>query len=249
MTSQEKTKYCLDTNFIIELLSGKTKLWAVVKSNAYGHGLLTFSKIANEFGVDGFCVDSVVEGLSLRKAGITKPILTLGPTLPPRLPAARDKDIAVSVPTFEALREVLRMKHPPKFHLKMDTGMHRQGFYLADLPNVVKIMSKVKGQMSKQLEGVFTHFASAKDVNYPTYTDMQLAEFEQAVALLKKAGFRNLIRHTAATGGTLISKKYHLDAVRVGIGLYGLWPARELEMQLGEKISLEPVLSWRTARS
>ena len=229
------------------LIGPKVKLWAVVKSNAYGHGLYAFSPLAEQAGVDGFCIDSVVEGLSLRRSGIVKPILTLGPTLPPRLVDAMNDDIAVSVSTLETLRAIAAMKHPPKFHLKVDTGMHRQGFSPNDLAKIVRIMSKSKNQSPKNLEGIFTHFASAKDLNYPTYTDMQFAEFERAVAMLRKAGFRDLIRHAAATGGTLIGKKYHLDAVRVGIGLYGLWPSKELEVQLGSRIHLAPVLSWRTA--
>ncbi|MEY4731438.1 MAG: alanine racemase [Candidatus Parcubacteria bacterium] len=229
------------------LIGPNVKLWSVVKSNAYGHGLYAFTPLAEQAGVDGFCVDSVVEGLSLRRAGVKKPILTLGPTLPPRLIPARKSDIAVSIPTFEALHAISGVKDPPKFHLKIDTGMHRQGFYLHDVPKVVKALTKLRISKSKQLEGVFTHFASAKDLNYPTYTDMQFAQFEKAVAMLRKAGFRRLIRHAAATGGTLIGKNYHLDAVRVGIGLYGLWPSKELEVQLGSRIRLAPALSWRTA--
>ena len=97
------------------------------------------------------------------------------------------------------------------------------------------------------LTGLFTHFASAKDINYPTYTDKQFAEFEKACEILKKAGYENLIRHCAATGGTLLNPKYHMDAVRVGIGLYGLWPSKELDVQLrGAKINLSPILSWHT---
>ncbi len=226
---------------------GRVKLWSVVKSNAYGHGLYTFPKLAERAGVDGFCIDSVVEGLSLRRSGIKKPILTLGPTLPPRLPVAREKDIAVSVPTFEGLRALTNMKRPPKFHIKVDTGMHRQGFDLSDLPKVLKVISKSKVQISKSLEGIFTHFAAAKDMKHPAYTNKQLAEFEEAVVMFHKAGFRRLIRHASATGGTLLGKKYHLDAVRVGIGLYGLWPSSELKAQLGSRIRLKPVLSWRTA--
>jgi alanine racemase len=221
-----------------------------VKSNAYGHGLYAFPPLAERAGVDGFCVDSVVEGLSLRRVGIKKPILTLGPTLPPRLPFARDKSIAVSVPTLEALRAIVKMKRPPKFHLKIDTGMHRQGFQLHDMQKVLREISNSQFSISKKyLEGVFTHFAAAKNRRDTAYTDKQLAEFEAAVGMLRAAGFKNLIRHASATGGTFLGTKYHLDAVRVGIGLYGLWPSKELEVQLGQRVRLEPVLSWRTAVS
>jgi alanine racemase len=98
----------------------------------------------------------------------------------------------------------------------------------------------------KSFSGIYTHFASAKDINYPTYTELQFDNFNKILNLFKTAGFKNLEKHVAATGATLINKKYHLDAVRVGIGLYGLWPSRELEVQLSSAINLKPILSWRT---
>lgn len=222
----------------------KTRLWAVVKSNAYGHGIYAFSKLADELGVDGFCVDSIIEGLSMRREGIRKPILVLGPTLPAQLPAAEKAKIVVSVSTIEDLKELSKLKDPPEFHLKIDTGMHRRGFYVKDMEAAIKIL-RSKPALKNKLTGVFTHFASAKDVNYPTYTEEQFKKFNEAAQKLRKAGFHGLLRHVAATGGTLVDKKYHLDAVRVGIGLYGFYPSRELEVQLGEKFKLRPVLSWR----
>ncbi len=234
--------------------AGKTKLWAVVKSNAYGHGLFAFSKIMNRFGIDGFCVDSLVEGIALRRDGIKKPILVLGHTLPARYAEATKHNITITISNFEALRELAKVKERaragavPEFHIKIDTGMHRQGFYLEDLPRVIAAIARQKNIKSK-LTGLYTHFASAKDINYPSYTDHQFGKFEKAAKLFEKAGFKNLIKHAAATGGTLVNQKYHLDAVRVGIGLYGLWPSKELEVQLGKKIKLHPILSWRAVVS
>lgn len=227
-------------------LEPKTMLWSVVKSNAYGHGLVAFAQLADS-DVDGFCVDSVLEGLKLRQNGIKKPILVLGPTLPDLFELASENSISVSISTPEALKELSRKKNIPEFHLKIDTGMHRQGFYPENITAVIKIiksdkkLSRLPGQ--GKLTGIFTHFASAKDINYPTYTEMQFQNFLKAAALFEKAGFRNLIKHAAATGGTLVNKKYHLDAVRIGIGLYGLWPSKELQIQ-NKEIKLDPVLSW-----
>jgi alanine racemase len=226
-----------------KLIGKNVKLWAVVKSNAYGHGLLVFSKLMDEFGVDGLCVDSIVEGLALRRKGIKRPILVLGPTLPTRYAEAAKNRITVSISTFEGLKALAQAKVVPDFHIKIDTGMHRQGFYLEEVHKVIKFI-KLKG-LGRKLTGIFTHFASAKDINYPSYTDRQLSKFNKARGLFAGAGFRNLMSHAAATGGTLINPKYHGDAVRVGIGLYGLWPSKELEVQLGDKIKLYPVLSWR----
>ncbi len=249
------------------LLAPRVKLWAVVKSNAYGHGLALFSKLAEDSGVDGFCVDSIVEGNRLRREGIQKPILILGPTLPARLSDAADCGITVSVSNFEALKALTRPKTVPSFHLKIDTGFHRQGFYVEELPRVLKILRYPSSVISHKLTGVFTHFASAKDVTYPTYTELQLKKFEEALRMLKKAGFRNLTAHAAATGAASINPKYHFDAVRIGMGLYGFHASPELEMQLRRPVGgrspdpaglrasglpsliLEPVLSWRTVIS
>lgn len=231
-----------------KLIGKKVRLWSVVKSNAYGHGLIMFSKLADRLGIDGFCVDSIVEGLALRKAGIKKPILVLGQTLPARYADAARHDIKITVSNFDALRGLARVKRAPSFHIKMDTGFHRQGFYPEEVRRIIGFL-RTHRALGKKLEGIYTHFASAKDVNYPMYTDLQTKRFEDAAEQFRRAGFKNIIRHAAATGGTLIGPKYHFDAVRVGIGLYGLWPSKELETQLGDRIRLYPVLSWRTVIS
>ena len=224
-----------------KLLNSKTKLWAVVKSNAYGHGLLVFSKLANDFGVDGFCVDSVIEGSKLRENGIKKPILVLGPTLKDSLKLAADKGLLITVSNRDALENLVRGKNRPAIHLKIDSGMHRQGFYNGDLAAAAKFIKKNK----IDLRGAYTHFASAKDLNYPTYTENQFASFQKGLKILGRSGFRNLKKHAAATGAALINPKYHLDLVRIGIGLYGLWSSKELNIQRPE-IKLKPALSWHT---
>jgi len=233
-----------------KLAGRRVKLWAVVKSNAYGHGLFAFSKLVAGFGIDGFCVDSLVEGVALRKHGIKKPILVLGPTLPSLYATAAKNNIAITVSNFDALGALSRAGSGrkgagavPDFHVKIDTGMHRQGFYISDIPRVIRAVSLKN--IKPHLTGIYTHFASAKDPNYPTYTDRQFAEFARATKLFAKAGFTRLTKHAAATGATLIDPKYHLDAVRVGIGLHGLWPSKELEVHLGRRIKLYPTLSWR----
>lgn len=254
----EINKRAVAHNFKIfkSLLSKKTELWAVVKSNAYGHGLLDFSKTVDELGVDGFCVDSVLEAKTLRDNLIRKPILVLGPTLPGLFAEALQNDVIITISNQESLNAWLKSKYKPAFHLKIDTGMHRQGFYVEDLS---KIIQKFRNSRSRRgspkaakfeirnfLQGVYTHFSSAKDINYPTYTDWQFENFKKAIGMLEKAGYKNIKKHAAATSAAMINKKYRLDAVRIGIGLYGLWPSKELQIQLSDKISLKPVLSWQS---
>ncbi|MBI3588798.1 MAG: alanine racemase [Candidatus Liptonbacteria bacterium] len=193
------------------------KLWSVVKSNAYGHGLVQFSKLAEKLGTDGFCVDSFIEGVRLRKEGIKKPILVLGPTLAELAKDAASKDITLSISNFEILKHLSQTKTPPKFHIKIDTGMSRQGFFLEDVPKLIKFLNSKFPEhrtsiIDRRLSGIYTHFASAKDLNYPTYTDRQFAKFEQAVKLFEKSGLsggksaggKHLIKHVSATGGAMI---------------------------------------------
>lgn len=231
---------------IKKLLRPGTELWSVVKSNAYGHGIYDFTRIANELGVSGFCVDSVIEGIKLREQGIQRPILVLGPTLPALFIKSVQHKITLSISSLEALesliKEIPTPADRPEIHLKVDTGMHRQGLYL---PGVKKALALIKKHDIK-LRGIFSHFASAKDVNYPTYSDVQMKQFEEAVALCEASGFHHIKKHIAASGGTLINQKYHYNMVRVGIGLYGIFPSRELEIQMTDSLPLIPALSWHS---
>jgi alanine racemase len=224
-------------NVFRQVIGPNVKLMAVVKSNAYGHDLFQFAKEQEKLGADWLGVDSVVEGLALRKEGLAIPILVLGYTLPENFAAALDQNLTLTISTTEGLAEV--QKYPAlRYHLKIDTGMHRQGFDLGGL-------EKIKFNPD-QLTGIYTHFAAAKNPAFPQFTLKQLAQFKEAVKLVEKAGAQNLIKHAAATGGALLFPETHLDMVRIGIGLYGLWPAAEVAAALAQKISLQPVLSWQT---
>ncbi|MEK7612309.1 MAG: alanine racemase [Patescibacteria group bacterium] len=228
-----------------------TQLFAVVKSNAYGHGLLQFSQIAEQAGVDGFCVDSVIEGVKLRDGKIVKNILVIGPTLTQDLiEAAAEYNLQLSISSHEALERLIATKLKVPFQLKIDTGMHRQGFDPGDMKKVGETIVKAGEEFQAMLSGIFTHFAAAKDINYPTFTDMQVIAFDTAIENLRKGGVKQkILEHLAATGGMMVSSEYHRDAIRVGIGLYGMWPSKELEAQLGEQFDLRPVLSWHAVIS
>ena len=230
------------------VLGTKTALYAVVKSNAYGHGLTLFAGLADACGVDGFCVDSVVEGAKLRAHGIAKPILVLGYALPALFPEAKKHGIAITVSSKESLAAILKAgDDAPDFHIKIDTGMHRQGFQLEEIPSVIRSLQKLtklrKLKAQGPFVGLYTHFAMAKNREDTAFTDRQFAAFRSACASFEQAGFSGLVRHASATGGALLGEKYHMDMARIGIGLYGIWPSAELERQLGKKIVLCPALS------
>lgn len=222
---------------------------AVIKSNAYGHGLVQAAKLLANYQLPvtsyqlWLGVDSITEALRLRKEGIENPIIVLGSTLPSRMAEAADQNIILAISNFESLSALAKLKKKLEFHLKIDTGMHRQGFLPEDVFKLVKRLKLLKLTPS----GVFTHFASAKDAGYPTYTRDQFARFKTAVAQLEKAGYKNLIRHAAASGGAILFPETCLDMVRIGMSLYGYWPSLEAQMATDvADISLKPALSWHT---
>ncbi|MDP3880846.1 MAG: alanine racemase [bacterium] len=225
------------------LLPHNGKIWAVIKSNAYGHGLLHIAKLLNE-KVDGFCTDSVIEALKLRQQGVKAPILTIGPSIEEMLTSAATEDITLSVSSeasLDAIAELSNGGRAPSFHIKVDTGMHRQGFYPKDLKEILKQIKK----HNLPLKGIYSHFAAAKDPVYRSYTQDQFKQFQTAVTLAEAEGFTNLEKHIAATPALMLSGDYTMDFARIGAGLYGIYPSKELEMHM-QSLELQPVLSWHT---
>jgi alanine racemase len=228
------------------LIPKETKLLAVVKSNAYGHSLVDFSKEIIENGADFLGVDSIVEGLALRKEGIKIPILVLGYTLPELFNDAIEKNISITVSSFDTISEIKKLKRNSKgvlkIHVKVDTGMCRHGFLLKDLKKVIK---EIKSLKDIEVEGLYTHFSTAKDPSSPSYTKKQIKEFNIWVDAFKKAGFKPIV-HASATSAVIVFPEAMFDMVRVGIGLYGVWPSKETESAFNNKFTLKPVLGWKT---
>lgn len=218
-------------------------VWAVVKSNAYGHGIVTFSKAADKAGVDGFCVDSVVEGVTLRAEGIKKPILVLGPTLPNLLVTAQKKSIAVTVSSKESLMQLTKLAPAkrPLVHLKVDTGMYRQGFYVSQLPEIVSLLKQKKIAIA----GVYSHFADSAELVHASFTEKQFELFQQAVTYLRESGYPDLIAHIANSAAALTHTAYQMSAVRAGNSLYGLYSSEGYESRAFSELKLKPVLAWR----
>lgn len=225
-----------------KLLRPRTKLLGVVKSNAYGHGLIGFSKILEHLGVDWLGVDSITEGLALRQNRIRCPILVMGFTLPQNFAVAAKQKISLTVSTFENAKVLARKNQRCSIHIKIETGLNRQGFLVRDLPKVIKILKKAS---HLEVQSLYTHFAKAYYPKDKNFTEAQIRRFQEAGSLFRKAGYRPML-HAAATGGTLNFPQAHFDLVRIGIGLYGLWPTPETEKAYQKKISLTPALSWRT---
>lgn len=232
-------------NIFRKLISKKTQLMAVVKSNAYGHSLLDFTKTMERFGADWLGVDSIVEARTLRRERINSQMLVLGHTMADCMVEAAEKNVSITISNLENLKAAVRLhcSRPLKTHIKVDTGMHRQGFFLKDLPSVVKILKQNRKKII--FEGIYTHFAAAKNPAFPQETQKQISEFKKCVALVESHGFRPM-RHTCATSGTILFPKAHFDMVRIGIGMYGRWPSKEVEAASFGKLKLVPALSWKT---
>ncbi|MCX6808678.1 MAG: alanine racemase [Candidatus Berkelbacteria bacterium] len=238
----DKTALLKNYDTFRQVIGSKVKLMAVAKSNAYGHCLFDYAKTMSEFGVDFLGVDSVTEAMKLRAEGLKTPILILGYTLPERLNDCAENDITVTVSSFDQIDELKAQGGKLKIHLKVDTGMHRQGFQLDEIKDACQQIGQLK---SVETEGIFTHFAAAKNPAFPRDTEEQICQFNQALQIAEKYFGPNLIKHAAATAGTLLFPKSHFDMVRIGIGLYGLWTSNEARAYCEDKISLAPALSWK----
>jgi alanine racemase len=216
---------------------------AVAKSNAYGHGLWEYSKLMQDLGADWIGVDSITEAVRLREEGITLPILILGYTLPSRITEAIENDVSITVSHLEHL-EILKTKnYKLKTHLKIDTGMHRQGFLPEEIPQVIAYL---KNEVPNVIvEGVYTHFPFGRHNGTTEQVDLALKIFAEIISQFKNAGFTP-ITHASASGPTLTFSDAHLDMIRSGISMYGLWSDPTVRDAIGTNITLKPALSWHT---
>lgn len=242
----EIDKKAIKHNFGIfrNLISKETKLMGVVKSNAYGHNIFEFAKELEKLGADYLAVDSVVEGIALRHEGIKIPILVLGYTLPEMLEKAVANDLEIAISNFDYFQAIkkLSLKKPLNVHIKVDTGMHRHGFQLADMK---KVLLEIKANKKIKVVGLYTHFANAKNPAFPAETREQIKTFNKWREAFIQAGIKVLC-HACATSGTIIFPEAHFDMVRVGIGLYGIWPSKETKAYAEDRFNLQPILSWKT---
>ncbi len=231
------------------------RLMAVVKANGYGHGAVEVSRCALENGASVLGVARIEEGIQIRKAGIKAPILVFGYTLPQLAGDLLQYDLTQSVATSAAARELSQaaasLAKPLKIHLKVDTGMGRLGLLSthdpsgsADRinPDTVAEALAIADLDGLVLEGVFTHFAAADSAD-KAYADYQLELFLNFLKSLQKAGLDPALKHAANSGALIDMPQSHLDLVRPGISIYGLYPSDEVDRQ---KVSLQPAMTLKT---
>ena len=189
---------------------GEKFFYAVVKADAYGHGAEETARYIEDI-VDGFCVAIIEEGIALRVAGITKPVLVFAPPLDSNdVARANFYSLTLTVNSVQTARLV----GSSKCHIKVNTGMNRLGVSISDLHGVLDVLD------AEQIEGVYSHMYAPHDA---VSSIKQLAIFERAEGLVR-AKQRHICAHFAASGGILRGGKYLKDGVRCGILLYGYAP-------------------------
>lgn len=204
-----------------QYLPKQVKLLMVVKTDGYGHGLETVGKVAQEEKVDFLGIALAEEGIALRQAGVTMPVLCFGALNQAGFDALAEWGITATIPDLRCARmaEAAAQKAGKKLavHLKLETGMNRVG--IAGEEELKKVLEAVEASSMLFLEGAYTHFADA-DRPGSEYTHQQARRFQELVSLLPEG----LILHAGATGGALFYPEYHFDMVRIGSALYGSTP-------------------------
>ncbi len=227
------------------LLSPRTQLMAVVKADAYGHGATTVAKIALQSGASWLGVATVPEGIQLREAGIKAPILILGAThTPEQIHAIAQWQLQPTLCSpkqalvFSDILEAINHHSAVPVHIKLDTGMSRLGTNWQQAGEFVQLVQRLP---HLEIASIYSHLATA-DSPDPSVMELQHQRFEEAIAQIKGLGIEPPCLHLANSAATLSDAALHYDIVRVGLAIYGLYPATHLQAN----IDLRPVLQLRS---
>jgi alanine racemase len=231
------------------------RLMAVVKADGYGHGAVEVARCALQNGASFLGVARIEEGIQLRKVGIDVPILVFGYSHPKQVEDLIKFDLTQSVYTAASANKLSQaaasLAAKIKIHLKIDTGMGRLGLLPQNFqsnsphnvnPDTIAETLDIAGLSGLELEGIFTHFASA-DCADKTFADDQIDLFLNYFSSLQKAGLRPALTHAANSGALIDMPHSHLDLVRPGIAIYGLYPSDEVDQQ---KVFLKPAMALKT---
>ena len=214
----------------------------VIKANAYGHGLEEVAMRLENVGAKIFGVARIEEALHLREYGIKKKILVLGYTAPARVEDAIRNGISLTVYDFSVMKsysEVLRNKQNRlSIHAKVDSGMGRLGIPVNE---AMPFLQAIINEPNFLIEGIFTHFACADEVDTP-YTNDQIQKFNNIIDMSRDMGIQFKYIHAANSAGTMNYPESHYDLVRCGIILFGLSPSSKTPLPA----EIKPALCWKT---
>lgn len=231
----------------------KAMVCCVVKADAYGHGAVRVAREFASLGADWFAVSNLEEALQLRQAGIETPVLVLGYTPADKAGTLSRENISQCVYSLEYARDLSRFAQEAgvevNIHLKIDTGMSRLGFYYQDISRDEAAVEEVKEACSLPgliPQGIFTHFAVSDEGQAgDAFTMRQFGCLKEMIESLARAGVNFPVRHCANSAGVFDYPLSHLDMVRAGIVLYGLYPSGELR----SRPDLKPALALKSVVS
>ncbi|MCX5686064.1 MAG: alanine racemase [Candidatus Omnitrophica bacterium] len=225
----------------VRKLVGKSiNIMVVVKANAYGHGTVEVSAVLEKLGVSYLGVATTDEAVRLRDHGIKTPVLVLGSVLPEEVRVLIEKDITLTLCSddlLEAIRSQTPNGHRAKVHIKIDTGMGRIGIWHEEALNFIKNLARDK---KVYIEGIYTHFSSAGRDDF--FTNYQIEAFEKLLARLEEFDVRIPLRHAANSIATVDFKRSHMNLVRPGLIIYGMYP----KYTFPKLIKLRPAMSLKT---
>jgi len=221
---------------------GKTKVMAIVKANAYGHGMIRVATHLLAKGADYLGVALYEEGILLRQAGITAPILVMGGIASEQIPLFLKHDLTITTSSVDKLHLIdqaaAAMGVTARVHLKIDTGMERIGihYYNAD-----RLLEASLHCQQIVVEGIYSHFANADSADLG-HARLQLQRFLDVCSFYEKRGLSVPLRHIANSAAILQLPESHLDLVRPGIMLYGYYPSPDCL----RSVVVKPALTWKS---
>ena len=214
----------------------------IVKANAYGHGLVPVARHLAELGARSLGVAFLEEAVALREAGLTLPILVMGGIFGDQVPVFLRHGLTLTASSVDKLRHIDEtaggLGVMAKVHLKIDTGMERIGVHYYSAQKLLERAAECRHCI---VEGIYSHFANA-DAADLTSARLQLSRFLEVLTWYERHGVLAPIRHMANSGAVLQLRESHLDLVRPGILLYGVYPSEEV----AHTIEVRPALSWKS---
>jgi len=216
---------------VLQNLAKNSEVMAVVKADAYGHGLIPVAKAARQGGATWLGTALLEEAISLRNSGDSGRILTWLGSPNDKWQECIDLGIDVSVSSIEIAFEVIqaakKIGKKSKIHIKVDTGLGRNGVMPGDLADLTSLLEEATANGLVEVVAVWTHFALADAPSSPTISK-QLEVLDASFKFVESRGFKNLMKHAANSAATLTSPHTHFDLVRPGIAVYGITPGGEV---------------------
>lgn len=233
----------IDNYNYFQKLNPNTKICPVLKSNAYGHGLLPIAKFIDyHFKIPYIMVDSLYEAYELSKQKVKTPIMIMGYTDPQNYSVWKKLPFTFTVYDLNSLKTLNKYQKGAKIHIKLDTGMCRLGIQKDDIAEFILVL---KTCHNLKVEGIYSHLSQADDPKKITFTNNQIKLFKKMVTLFEKAGFTFKYKHISATSGATTINDHYFNLIRLGLGFYGYSPfsshSKEGRVQ---RLALKPALTF-----